>query len=209
MSATSEAASRPAGIEYTIVDSPVGQLLVGATLRGLAAVRLGESDAQLEAELQHDYPGAERRLDGAPLACWVNVLLRHLDGAPLELSAALDVPATAFQHRVWQALRAIPYGATRSYGEIARGAGRSEAARAVARACAANPVALVTPCHRVIRGDGAPGGYRWGARRKRLLLERERAAVQAEPPGLMQAELAGLDERPRPARADAAPRGNG
>lgn len=187
MSATLEAASQTAVIEYTIVDSPVGRLLVGATPRGLAAVRLGESDAQLEAELQHDYPGAELRPDGAPLVRWVNALLRHLSGAPLELSVALAVPATALQRRVWQALRAIPYGATRSYGEIARAVGRPEATRAVARGCAANPVALVTPCHRVIRGDGEPGGYRWGARRKRLLLERERAAVQAAKPGLMQA----------------------
>ena len=188
MSATLEAASQALVIAYAIVDSPVGRLLVGATPRGLAAVRLGESDAQLEAELQHDYPDVELRRDGARLARWVNALLRHLDGAPLELPPALDVPATAFQRRVWQALHQIPYGATRSYGEIARAIGRREAARAVARACAANPVALVTPCHRVIRGDGEPGGYRWGARRKRLLLERERAAVRAAQPRLMQSQ---------------------
>ncbi len=179
MSATLEAAFQTAVIEYTIVDSPVGRLLIGATPRGLAAVRLGDSDPQLEAELQHDYPGAEVRRDSAPLARSVNALLRHLDGAPLALSTGLDVPATPFQRRVWHALRAIPYGATSSYGEIARVGGRPEAARAVARACAANPLALVTPCHRVIRGDGEPGGYRWGARRKRLLLEREGAAVRA------------------------------
>ncbi|HYK83561.1 MAG TPA: methylated-DNA--[protein]-cysteine S-methyltransferase [Gemmatimonadales bacterium] len=163
-------------IGYTIVDSPVGRLLVGAAARGIATVRLGDADAELERGLRRDYPRAELRRDGAPLAPWVHALLRHLAGEPLALPAALDVPATAFQRRVWQALGAIPYGATRSYGELADAVGRPDAVRAVARACAANPVALVIPCHRVIRGDGEPGGYRWGVRRKRLLLERERAA---------------------------------
>src|SRR3989454_1619497 len=184
---TTSAASQPAAVPerilgYTIVDSPsplpLGRLLVGATTRGVCAVRLGRSDAALEAELAREYPDAELRRDGAPLAPWVNALLRHLTGHAARLDLPLDVEATAFQQRVWQALRAIPYGETRSYGAVAEAIGQPGAARAVARACAANPVALVIPCHRVVRGDGDPGGYRWGVARKRLLLEQERSAAQ-------------------------------
>ena len=169
-------------IGYTIVDSPspllLGRLLVGATSRGVCAVRLGRSDAALEAALAREHPDMELRRDGAPLAPWVNTLLRHLAGRAARLDLPLDVEATAFQQRVWQALRAIPYGETRSYGAVAEAVGHPGAARAVARACAANPVALVIPCHRVVRGDGDPGGYRWGVARKRLLLEQERSAAQ-------------------------------
>jgi len=169
-------------IGYTIVDSPsplpLGRLLVGATTRGVCAVRLGRSDAALEAELAREYPAAELRRDGAPLAPWVNTLLRHLGGHTARLDLPLDVEATAFQQRVWQALRAIPYGETRSYGAVAEAIGHPGAARAVARACATNPLALVIPCHRVVRSDGDPGGYRWGIARKRLLLEQERSAAQ-------------------------------
>ncbi len=167
---------------YTIVDSPsplpLGRLLVAATSRGVCAVRLGRSDAALEAELAREHPDVELRQDGAPLAPWVDTLLRHLGGRAARLDLPLDVEATAFQQRVWQALRAIPYGETRSYGAVAEAVGHPGAARAVARACAANPVALVIPCHRVVRADGDPGGYRWGVARKRLLLEQERSAAQ-------------------------------
>src|SRR5437867_4408836 len=167
-------------IGYTIVDSPLslGRLLVGATARGVCAVRLGRSDAALEAELAREHPDVELRRDGAPLAPWVNSLLRHLAGEQARLDVPLDVRATAFQESVWQALRAIPYGEPRRYGVVAEAVGHPGAARAVARACAANPIALVIPCHRVVRGDGDPGGYRWGVARKRLLLEQERNAVQ-------------------------------
>src|SRR5881296_1495546 len=184
---TTPAPSQPVAVPeriigYTIVDSPapllLGRLLVGATRRGVCAVRLGRSDAALEAELAREYPDAELRRDGAPLAPWVNALLRHLAGDAARLDLPLDVEATAFQQRVWQALRAIPYGETRSYGAVAAAVGRAGAARAVAQACAANPVALVIPCHRVVRGDGDLGGYRWGVERKRLLLEQERSAAQ-------------------------------
>src|SRR5438046_2357584 len=169
-------------IGYTIVDSPsplrLGRLLVGATSRGVRAVRLGRSDAALEAALAREHPDMELRRDGAPLAPWVNTLLRHLAGREARLDLPLDVEATAFQQRVWQALRALPSGGTRSYGAVAEAIGQPGTARAVARACAANPVALVIPCHRVVRGDGDPGGYRWGVARKRLLLEQERSAAQ-------------------------------
>src|SRR5437016_7472358 len=184
---TTPAPSQPVAVPervigYTIVDSPsplpLGRLLVGATTRGVCAVRLGRSDAALEAELAREYPDAALHRDGAPLAPWVNALLRHLSGHAARLDLPLDVEATAFQQRVWEALRAIPYGETRSYGAVAEAIGLPGAARAVARACAANPVALVIPCHRVVRGDGDPGGYRWGVARKRLLLEQERSAGQ-------------------------------
>ena len=165
-------------IGYTIVDSPsplpLGRLLVAATSRGVCAVRLGRSDAALEAELAREHPDVELRQDGAPLAPWVDTLLRHLAGRAARLDLPLDVEATAFQQRVWQALRAIPYGETRSYGAVAEAVGHPGAARAVARACAANPVALVIPCHRVVREDGNLGGYRWGLERKKRLLEKER-----------------------------------
>jgi O-6-methylguanine DNA methyltransferase len=197
MLATRPAAPATAVIGYTIVDSPLGRLLVAATVRGICAVRLGDSDARLEAELRREYPEAQLQRDGAPLAPWVNALLRHLAGEPLHLAMPLDVQASAFQRRVWSELRAIPYGATRSYGEIARALGRPRAVRAVARACAANPVALAIPCHRVIRGDGVAGGYRWGLRRKRLLLEREHAALEAAERRVMRAFLEDVGSPPR------------
>ena len=168
-------------VDYTIVDSSLGRLLVAATRHGVCAVRLGDSDESLEAELRAEHPDAELRRDDAPLEAWVDTLLRHMSdavGALRRLDLPLDVQPTAFQRRVWQALRTIPYGETRSYQQVADAVGDPRAARAVAGACAANPVALVIPCHRVVRQDGDPGGYRWGVARKRLLLEQERSAAQ-------------------------------
>lgn len=166
-------------IEYTIVDCPLGRLLVAATDRGVCAVSLGDSDAELEAALKADYPAAEVHRDGGGLGEWVSALLRHLNGDQPHLHLPLDVQATGFQTRVWEQLRAIPYGSVRTYGQIARALGRPTAARAVGRACATNPVSLVIPCHRAVGQDGSLVGYRWGLDRKRLLLERERAAVAA------------------------------
>lgn len=160
-------------INYTIVDCPLGRLLVAATERGICAVSLGNSDAALEAALVSEYPAAEIRRDSAALSQWVSVLLKHLSGQYPHLDLPLDVQATAFQWRVWQALRAIPYSRTRSYSEIAQTIGRPTAVRAVAHACATNPVALVIPCHRAVREDGGLGGYRWGLERKRALLTQE------------------------------------
>lgn len=166
-------------IEYTIVDCPLGRLLVAATDRGVCAVSLGDSDAGLEAALKADYAAAEVHRDGGGLGEWVNALLRHLNGDQPHLHLPLDVRATGFQTRVWEQLRAIPYGSVRTYGQIASALGRPTAARAVGRACATNPVSLVIPCHRAVGQDGSLVGYRWGLERKRLLLERERAAVAA------------------------------
>jgi len=162
-------------IAYTIVPCPLGRLLVAATPRGICRIGLGTRAAALEAELRAEFPAAAIRRDRGALAAWVAAILRYLDGRERTLDLPLDVRATAFQRRVWEALRKIPYGSTRSYSAVARAVGRPRATRAVARACAANPAALVIPCHRVVRADGAPGGYRWGVARKRALLAAERA----------------------------------
>jgi AraC family transcriptional regulator of adaptative response/methylated-DNA-[protein]-cysteine methyltransferase len=161
-------------IRYTVVDSPLGRLLVGATSRGVCAVAMGSSDAELQRALEREYPTAAIARDEGGLAKWTNAILAHLAGQEPRLDLPLDVRATAFQWQVWEALRLIPYGETRTYGDIARSIGRPRAVRAVARACATNPVALAVPCHRVVAADGAQGGYRWGAGRKKILLANER-----------------------------------
>lgn len=163
-------------ISYALLDSPLGPLLIGATERGVCAVALGDDAAALEEGLRREYPAAALARDDGRLAAWGAAVVSHLAGDRRALDLPLDVRGTAFQWRVWQALRAIPYGETRSYGEVARQIGQPTATRAVARACASNQVALAIPCHRVIKGDGGLGGYRWGAGRKQALLERERGA---------------------------------
>jgi AraC family transcriptional regulator, regulatory protein of adaptative response / methylated-DNA-[protein]-cysteine methyltransferase len=188
--ATYRKGGRGMAIRYAIVDSPLGRLLVAATERGVCSVCLGDSDSALERVLREEYPEAELARDFSAsaagvaaiggLASWVRDLVRHLSGQLPNLDLPVDVRATAFQWRVWQELRAIPSGSTRSYSEVARALGRPKAARAVARACATNPVAVVIPCHRVVREDGDLGGYRWGLERKRKLLERESANAAAK-----------------------------
>lgn len=161
-------------ISYTVANSALGRVLVAATDRGISAVSLGESDAQLVASLRKEYPHAEIRRGASEHLKWVRAIVNHLDGSHPRLDLPTDVVATAFQRRVWEALRCIPFGATRTYSELARALGRPSATRAVARACATNPTAIVVPCHRVVRKDGSFGGYRWGMRRKEKLLEQER-----------------------------------
>lgn len=162
-------------IRYTILSSKLGKLLVATTPRGLCSVRFGESDAELDRELRHEFRAAAiERNDHAlgPIADQVEELLR--DG----VSAAhipLDIQGTAFQQLVWKALRRIPRGKTRSYSDIAKTIGKPKAVRAVAGACASNPVAVVVPCHRVVGKNGSLAGYRWGVKRKAALLESERA----------------------------------
>jgi AraC family transcriptional regulator of adaptative response/methylated-DNA-[protein]-cysteine methyltransferase len=162
-------------IEYTIVDSPLGRLLVAATGRGVCAVSIGSSDDALRRALVEEYPAATISARAGALAVWTSRILAHLSGRRPRLDLPLDVQATAFQWQVWSALMQIPRGETRSYSEVAAAIGRPTAARAVARACATNPVALAIPCHRVVPSVGGVGGYRWGASRKRALLDRERA----------------------------------
>lgn len=164
-------------IGYTITGCELGRLLVAATERGLCAVRLGDTDAELEETLSSEFAAAEIRRDDARLGEWVAAILRHVEGRQTSLDLPLDVRATAFQRRVWEALRRIPYGSTRSYSDIARAIGQPTATRAVARACATNPVALVTPCHRVVREGGHLGGYRWGIKRKEKLLVKEKGGA--------------------------------
>ena len=162
-------------IQYAIVDSPLGRLLVASTPRGVCAVAMGQSDQGLERALRAEYPAAAIMSDRGSLAGWIRPILAHLAGRRPRLDLPIDVQATAFQWQVWTALAVIPRGETRSYAEVASAIGRPGAARAVARACATNPVALAIPCHRVVPAAGGDGGYRWGAARKRALLEKERS----------------------------------
>lgn len=170
-------------IRFATATSPLGLLLVGVTERGVCAVTLGDSEEALMADLRREYPRAEierlpagaDRSGESELGQRIASVLRFLEGGSPPLVLPLDVQATAFQERVWKALQEIPSGETRTYGEIAAALGQPRAARAVARACATNPVALVIPCHRVVRGDGDSGGYRWGAERKSRILEGERS----------------------------------
>jgi AraC family transcriptional regulator of adaptative response/methylated-DNA-[protein]-cysteine methyltransferase len=161
-------------IRYTIVDSALGRLLVAATPRGVCAVAMGTSDADLERALAQEYPAAAIAADQGSLSRWTTAILAHVAGREPRLDLPLDVQATAFQWQVWEALRRIPYGETRTYGEIAKAIGRPRAVRAVARACATNPVAIAIPCHRVVSAGGGARGYRWGVNRKKTLLARER-----------------------------------
>jgi AraC family transcriptional regulator, regulatory protein of adaptative response / methylated-DNA-[protein]-cysteine methyltransferase len=162
-------------IRYTIAASPLGRLLVGATERGISAVYLGQDDAPLGAALRQEYPRAEIQRDRNGMEKWVGKILDHLRGHEPNLDLPTDLQATAFQRRVWQELRRIPYGATRTYTQVAKAIGQPTAVRAVARACATNPVSVVVPCHRVVREDGNLAGYRWGLERKRELLAHEAA----------------------------------
>lgn len=168
-------------ITYAISESPLGCLLVAATQRGVCAVTLGDSDAALEEGLHREFPAATLRRSDDHLKDMVTMVLRYLVGKEPRAELPLDVRATAFQRRVWQHLQSIPIGRTATYGEVARAIGLRTGARAVARACASNPVAVIIPCHRVISADGGLGGYRWGTERKRALLERERARIQGKP----------------------------
>jgi AraC family transcriptional regulator of adaptative response/methylated-DNA-[protein]-cysteine methyltransferase len=161
-------------IRYALTDCTLGRLLLAGTDKGVCAVYLGDADAPLEAELAREFPAAVRTRDEDGLRDWFEVVVRHLNGPGPHLDLPLDVRATAFQWQVWQQLRAIPLGQTRTYRQIAEALGQPTAARAVARACATNPVSLVIPCHRVIRGDGGLGGYRWGLNRKQALLDQEK-----------------------------------
>ncbi len=174
--ATYRRGGRGMAIRYTVIPCALGRLLVAATARGICAVELGDDDGALAAALAAEYPAAAIERGGGAFDGWVEAIAGYLAGdrAARHLELPLDLQATAFELRVWEALRRIPFGETRSYGEIAAALGAPRAARAVANACAANPAALVTPCHRVVRADGAPGGYRWGSGRKRALLAMER-----------------------------------
>lgn len=169
---------RRVSIAYASATTVLGPMMIGATGRGLCFLQFGDSQEQLLGMLQREYPRATLTAmpdrPPKPFRQWVEAVNRHLEGRQTRLDLPLDLRATAFQMQVWRYLQTIPYGAVRSYGEVAAALGRPSSARAVAQACAGNPVAIAIPCHRVIRGNGEPGGYRWGTERKRALLEKER-----------------------------------
>ena len=162
-------------ISYTTVASPLGRLLVAVTERGVCAISMSDTDVELEADLQNEFPNAEIQRDDSALRETVKRILSHLGNEEPRLDLPLDIRSTAFQRQVWEKLRTIPYGHTLSYGAVAKALGNPGAVRAVGRACATNPVALAIPCHRVVREDQSLGGYRWGLERKKKLLEHERA----------------------------------
>ena len=170
-------------IYYRMISCELGWLLLAATDRGVCAVTFGDSPESLSAALLKEFPAA-RCLEAAPgsspdgsmaarLEEWLAALRSYLSGSPRELDLSLDLQGTAFQRKVWEELRRVPYGEVRSYTQVAGALGSPSAVRAVARACATNPAALVVPCHRVVRSDGSLAGYRWGLPRKQQLLARE------------------------------------
>ena len=176
--ATYSRGGRGVHINYTIVSSSMGRLLVAMTDRGVCAVRMGDSDSELEKDLREEFPQAQITRADSALRDPVQKILNHLDNNEPRLDLPIDVRSTAFQRQVWEKLRAIPYGQTVSYGDVAKALGKPGAVRAVGRACATNPVALVIPCHRVVREDKSLGGYRWGLERKKKLIESERDAKE-------------------------------
>jgi AraC family transcriptional regulator of adaptative response/methylated-DNA-[protein]-cysteine methyltransferase len=163
-------------IGYSIAKSTLGKVLVAATDRGVSAVYLGDAEAKLVQELKDEYPRAELVPADDSFERWVKEIVQRVEGKPPRIELPLDLQATAFQRRVWQELQRIPAGTTRTYSQVAKALGNPKAVRAVARACATNPVSIVVPCHRVIREDGNLAGYRWGLSRKEQLLAQEKAA---------------------------------
>jgi AraC family transcriptional regulator, regulatory protein of adaptative response / methylated-DNA-[protein]-cysteine methyltransferase len=168
-------------ITHATIRTSLGLLAIGATDRGLCFVQFGDSAAALEGQLRREYPAA--RLSALakpwplPLREWVEALEQHLQGVRQRMDLPLDIRATAFQMRVWRYLQSIPYGETRTYAQVAEDIGKPKAARAVARACAGNKVALAIPCHRVLRSSGELAGYKWGVERKKALLQAEARVV--------------------------------
>lgn len=165
-------------IRYATAGCDLGRVVLAATDRGVCAVSLADTDDDLVAFLAAEFPAATLARDDAGLRGWLEELLRHLAGDQPHLDLPLDVRATAFQRRVWEELRRIPYGQTRTYAAVAAAVGAPAAVRAVARACATNPAAVVVPCHRVVGSDGKLTGYRWGLGRKQKLLEQEKSSPQ-------------------------------
>ncbi|MBN9121946.1 MAG: methylated-DNA--[protein]-cysteine S-methyltransferase [Planctomycetes bacterium] len=164
----------PVAIRFTTAKCPLGRVILAATGQGVCWLSFGDTDKQTEAALRAEFPRADVARGDAELKPWLDELQRHFAGEQPHLDLPLDVRATAFQRRVWDALLAIPYGETRSYKEVAEAIGAPKAVRAVARACATNPVAVVVPCHRVIGTDGKLHGYAGGLHRKKKLLEVEK-----------------------------------
>jgi AraC family transcriptional regulator, regulatory protein of adaptative response / methylated-DNA-[protein]-cysteine methyltransferase len=175
------------GVEISSVwvETVLGCMMIGATDRGICFLQFGDSAQALRSQLLQEYPKAkivQMAKPEPPLDAWVSAIARYLNGEQPHLDLPLDIRATAFQLRVWKYLQSIPYGDLQSYTEVAVGIGEPASARAVAQACGKNAVALAIPCHRIIRGDGSLGGYRWGLHRKRVLIDMERANRPAARP---------------------------
>ncbi len=166
-------------LEFSTSPSCIGMLLVATGDSGVVAVLIGESGAELLSDLRQRFPNATLVSGGSGIAPVMGAVLKAIEDPSSPSDIALDLRGTAFQQRVWNALRAVPAGETPTYRDIANAIGAPRSVRAVAAACAANPVAVLVPCHRVIRGDGSLAGYRWGLDRKRELLARERAFALA------------------------------
>jgi AraC family transcriptional regulator of adaptative response/methylated-DNA-[protein]-cysteine methyltransferase len=164
-----------APIRFACADSPLGRMLIAATDKGICSIQFADSDEELEQGLKQEFPYALRHRDDAGLARVAAQVSEQISGHEPSPSLPLDIQATAFQRRVWSYLQSIGVGETRSYSDVAKSIRQPSAVRAVARACATNPVAIVIPCHRVLRSNGELGGYRWGVQRKRKLLEMESA----------------------------------
>jgi AraC family transcriptional regulator, regulatory protein of adaptative response / methylated-DNA-[protein]-cysteine methyltransferase len=164
-------------IRFGLADSPLGRMLLAATVKGICSLRFDDDDQALENNLHGEHPGAQFERNDAALRSWMDDIVLHLEGGKPYLRLPLDVRGTEFQQRVWRELQAIPYGSTKSYGEVARAIGRPKAVRAVGQACGRNPVAVVVPCHRVLRGHGELGGFALGLQRKQFLLDTEKKAV--------------------------------
>jgi AraC family transcriptional regulator of adaptative response/methylated-DNA-[protein]-cysteine methyltransferase len=175
---TYQAGGKGMDIRYATTSTPLGRVLVAATERGVCAVSLGEDGGRLVSGLRDEYPAARIEAGGPTQKSWLDFVVAFVEGRVRRLAIPLELQATTFQWRVWRVLQDIPYGATRSYGDVAEALGQPGAARAVARACATNPAALVIPCHRVVPKHGGPGGYRWGTECKKRLLAMESAATK-------------------------------
>jgi AraC family transcriptional regulator of adaptative response/methylated-DNA-[protein]-cysteine methyltransferase len=160
-------------IEFAIARCSLGQLLVAGTPRGVCFVSLGRDAAALRARLAQEFPFAPLEPAGKRVSAWLRVIARYVEGEETDLGVPLDVRGSRFERRVWNALRRIPRGETRSYAAVARAAGVPGGARAVGRACGSNPAPVLIPCHRVIASDGSLGGYGLGLARQRALLARE------------------------------------
>jgi AraC family transcriptional regulator of adaptative response/methylated-DNA-[protein]-cysteine methyltransferase len=160
-------------IRYAFTNSAVGKIIIGVTEKGICSILIGDSEAELEATLYKEF--AEAQFERGTLTEYVQPVLQHLS-EQTPLNVPLDLHGTAFQIKVWEALRQIPRGQTRTYGELAKALGDPKAVRAVAAACGANPISMVVPCHRVIASDGKLTGYRWGVERKKALLEQEKSS---------------------------------
>ena len=163
-------------------DTPLGVMLVAATARGVCHVAFGDDAEALEHSVRKEFPGAVITNDRERVEPWARQVAAGLTPSGAGVEVPLDVHGTPFQHQVWAELRRIVPGTRRSYQEVAASIGRPTAVRAVARACATNPVAVVVPCHRVVRGDGTLGGFRWGLHRKKALLDAERPLAETSRP---------------------------